>query len=41
VVLARLSAEDRRSVVQFRDELRRLLSLRLRDLRLYGARRRP
>ncbi len=37
VVLARLSEHDRRSVVQFRDELRGLLGARLRDLRLYGS----
>lgn len=37
VVLAQLSAEDRRAVERFRDDLRDLLGPRLRDLRLYGS----
>lgn len=37
VILARLAHDDRRAVVEFRDELRRMLGPRLRDLRLYGS----
>lgn len=37
VVLSRLSAEDRRAVETFRDELRRRYGQRVKDLRLYGS----
>lgn len=40
VVLARLAEDDRAAVVRFRDELRRMLGPRLRDLRLYGSKAR-
>ncbi|MGQ0574028.1 MAG: nucleotidyltransferase family protein [Pseudonocardia sp.] len=38
--LARLSADDQRVIVWFRDELRRRYGSRIRDLRLFGSKAR-
>jgi uncharacterized protein len=39
-VLARLSPEDRRVIETLRDELKAMLGLRLKDLRLFGSKAR-